>query len=56
MLKQQKGELTEGDKKSLVDKVMNNIKPLTATDEYTISDLKISDDTGKEAVKNTQNG
>ena len=51
LLKQQKGELTEGDKKSLVDKVMNNIKPLTATDEYTISDLKISDDTGKEAVK-----
>ena len=35
---------------------MSNIKPLAVADKYAISDLKISDDTGKEAVKNTQNG
>ena len=51
LLKQQKGELTEEDKKNLVDRVMNNIKPLEVVDEYKISDLKISNDTSKESIK-----
>jgi len=50
-LKQQKGELSDLDKQNLVNSFMDNIEPLAVTDKYTISDLKISNDTSKESVK-----
>mgnify|MGYP001614183666 FL=1 len=56
VLKKQKGELTEEDKQNLVDKVMNNVKPLAITDKYTISDIKISGDISKESVKKYAEG
>lgn len=50
-LKTQKGDLTEEDKKNLVVKTMNDIKPPEVVDKYKISDLNVVKDTSKESVK-----
>ena len=50
-LKTQKGELTEEDKKALVVKTMNDIKPPELVDKYKIADLHISKDISEESIK-----
>lgn len=56
LLKQQKGELTEEDKSQLVKSFLSGLKPLKVEDKYAISDLKNSDETGKEAIKKYAEG
>jgi len=51
LLKQAKGELTAEDKNQLVESFMADIKPLKVEDKYKLSDLKITQDNSKEAVK-----
>jgi len=51
MLKTQKGDLTEEDKKELVVKTMNGIKPSELTDKYKISDLNISKEVPEDSIE-----
>ena len=50
-LKQQKGELSDSDKESLVQSFMDGLEPLTVSDAYNISNIKVSSDSSEEAIK-----
>lgn len=50
-LKKQKGELSDLDKKSLVQSFMDGLEPMTVSDAYDISNIKISNDTNGTSVR-----
>ena len=50
-LKQQKGELSDLDKESLVRSFMDSLEPLTVSDAYGVSNIKVSNDTSENSVR-----